>query len=113
MPLNHELLACGARFREETRTTAHYRLYALQGTVPAKPGMARAEGGVAITVEVWDIPVSNFGRFVAGVPAPLGIGTVQLQGGRSVKGFICEGHALTQATDITAFGGWRAYCRSL
>lgn len=113
MPLNHELLACGARFREETRTTEHYRLYALQGTVPAKPGMARAEGGAAITVEVWDIPVSNFGRFVAGVPAPLGIGTVQLQGGRSVKGFICEGHALTQATDITAFGGWRAYCRSL
>lgn len=113
MPLNHELLACGARFREETSTASDYRLYALQGTVPAKPGMARAEGGAAIAVEVWDMPVVNFGRFVAGVPTPLGIGTVQLQDGRSVKGFICEGHALLQATDITAFGGWRTYCQSL
>lgn len=113
MPLNHELLACGARFREETSTASDYRLYALQGTVPPKPGMARSDEGAAITVEVWDMPIANFGRFVAGVPTPLGIGSVQLQDGRSVKGFICEGHALTQARDITAFGGWRAYCQSL
>jgi len=113
MPLNHELLACGARFREETSTAPDYRLYALQGTVPAKPGMARSDEGAAITVEVWDMPIANFGRFVAGVPTPLGIGSVQLQDGRSVKGFICEGHALTQARDITTFGGWRAYCQSL
>lgn len=113
MPLNHELLACGARFREETSTASDYRLYALQGTVPPKPGMARSDEGTAITVEVWEMPIANFGRFVAGVPTPLGIGSVQLQDGRSVKGFICEGHALTQARDITAFGGWRAYCQSL
>ena len=113
MPLNHELLACGARFREETSTASDYRLYALQGTVPPKPGMARSDEGAAITVEVWDMPIANFGRFVAGVPTPLGIGSVQLQDGRSVKGFICEGHALTQAQDITPFGGWRAYCQSL
>ncbi|WKL14099.1 allophanate hydrolase [Comamonas testosteroni] len=113
MPLNHELLACGARFREETSTASDYRLYALQGTVPAKPGMARSDEGAAITVEVWEMPIANFGRFVAGVPTPLGIGSVQLQDGRSVKGFICEGHALTQARDITTFGGWRAYCQSL
>lgn len=113
MPLNHELLACGARFREETSTASDYRLYALQGTVPPKPGMARSDEGAAITVEVWDMPIANLGRFVAGVPTPLGIGSVQLKDGRSVKGFICEGRALTQARDITAFGGWRAYCQSL
>ena len=112
MPLNHELLACGARFREATHTAPHYRLYALAGTVPAKPGLARAEDGGAIAVEVWDMPVANLGRFVAGVPAPLGIGTVHLQDGRAVKGFICEGFALTQAQDITAWGGWRAYCNA-
>ncbi|WP_286996963.1 MULTISPECIES: allophanate hydrolase [Comamonas] len=112
MPLNHELLACGARFREATHTAPHYRLYALAGTVPAKPGLARAEDGGAIAVEVWDMPVANLGRFVAGVPAPLGIGTVTLQDGRAVKGFICEGFALTQAQDITAWGGWRAYCNA-
>ena len=72
--------------------------------------VARAEDGAAIAVEVWDMPVANLGRFVAGVPAPLGIGTVTLQDGRHVKGFICEGAALANAQDITHFGGWRAYC---
>lgn len=112
MPLNHELLACGARLLQATTTAPDYRLYALQGTVPPKPGLARTEdgSGAAIAVEVWDMPVANFGRFVAGVPAPLGIGNVQLQDGRTVKGFICEGFALAQAQDITTYGGWRAYC---
>ncbi|MCD2512403.1 allophanate hydrolase [Comamonas endophytica] len=113
MPLNHELLSCGARFVEATQTSADYRLYALQGTVPPKPGLSRGEGGAAIAVEVWEMPLAHFGRFVAGVPAPLGIGTVTLASGKACKGFICEGHALAQATDITAFGGWRAYCSSL
>ena len=113
MPLNHELLACGARFREATHTASHYRLYALQGTVPAKPGLAQAAEGAAIAVEVWDMPIANLGRFVAGIPAPLGIGSVTLQDGRSVKGFICEGAALANAQDITHYGGWRAYCAAL
>ena len=114
MPLNHELLACGASFQTATQTAAQYRLFALQGTVPPKPGLARSEAdGAAIEVEVWEMPLANFGHFVAGVPAPLGIGTLQLTDGRSVKGFICEGVALAQATDITALGGWRAYCKQL
>ena len=113
MPLNHELLACGARFREATHTASHYRLYALQGTVPAKPGLAQAVEGAAIAVEVWDLPIANLGRFVVGIPAPLGIGSVTLQDGRSVKGFICEGAALANAQDITHYGGWRAYCLAL
>lgn len=113
MPLNHELLACGAHLLETTHTSADYRLYALQGTVPPKPGLARSEGGAAIAVEVWEMPLAHFGRFVAGVPSPLGIGTITLASGKGCKGFICEGLALAQATDITAFGGWRAYCQSL
>ena len=112
MPLNHELLACGARLQQATTTTAHYQLYALQGTHPPKPGLARTEDGAAIALEVWEMPLANFGRFVAGVPAPLGIGNVQLADGRWVKGFICEGIALAQATDITTLGGWRAYCQA-
>lgn len=113
MPLNHELLACGASFREATTTSSNYRLYALQGTMPAKPGLALDADGDNIAVEVWDMPLSNFGLFVAGIPAPLGIGNLTLADGRSVKGFICEGAALQQAKDITHFGGWRSYCASL
>lgn len=112
MPLNHELTSRNAVFVESTTTADNYRLYALAGTVPPKPGLARNDDGAAIIVELWDVPSSAFGSFVAGVPSPLGIGTLVLQDGRSVKGFICEPYALTTAEDITSFGGWRAFIQS-
>ncbi|KAA9000646.1 allophanate hydrolase [Affinibrenneria salicis] len=107
MPLNHQLTTRDAVRVEETVTAAGYRLYALANTQPAKPGLARARQGAAIAVELWDIPLARFGEFVAEVPAPLGIGTLELADGRLVKGFICEPAALSDALDITEFGGWR------
>ncbi|MGH6803583.1 MAG: allophanate hydrolase-related protein [Methyloceanibacter sp.] len=109
MPLHRELTDQQAVFVERTTTSTAYRLYALADTVPPKPGLARADDGAPIEVEVWDLPTSAFGAFVAGIPAPLGIGTLELADGREVKGFICEPWALARAKDITTFGGWRAY----
>ncbi len=107
MPLNFQLTTRQAVFVETTQTAACYRLYALANTQPQKPGLARADEGAAIEVELWDIPLARFGEFVAEIPPPLGIGTLELGDGRLVKGFICEPAALSDATDITAFGGWR------
>ncbi|MEH0876054.1 allophanate hydrolase [Pectobacterium cacticida] len=107
MPLNHQLTQRDAVFVEETHTAANYRLYALANTQPAKPGLAKSGDGAAIIVELWDIPLARFGEFVAEIPAPLGIGTLTLADGRQVKGFICEPAALSDAVDITEFGGWR------
>ncbi|ROR06335.1 allophanate hydrolase [Erwinia sp. JUb26] len=107
MPLNHQLTRRDAVLIEETTTAACYRLYALANTTPAKPGLAKDSAGAAIIVELWDIPLARFGEFVAEIPAPLGIGTLELADGRTVKGFICEPAALAEATEITAFGGWR------
>ena len=112
MPLNFQLLTRDAVLVEQTVTSADYRLHALPGTVPPKPGLARCEGGSSIIVELWDIPLARFGEFVAEVPPPLGIGNVQLEDGRWVKGFICEPWALADARDITVFGGWRAFIAS-
>jgi len=111
MPLNHELTDRDATFVERTTTSTAYRLYALNNTTPPKPGLARVADGAggAIEVELWDMPLAQVGSFLAGVPAPLGLGSLELSDGRTVKGFICEGHALADARDITAFGGWRAY----
>nr|WP_206370726.1 hypothetical protein [Solimonas marina] len=109
MPLNRELTERDAHFVEATTTSADYRLYALANTTPPKPGLAKAGAGAAIEVELWDVPLTLFGSFVAAIPPPLGIGSLTLADGRVVKGFICEGWALADATDITAFGGWRAY----
>ncbi len=113
MPLNFQLTSRNAVRVEQTTTAATYKLYALANTTPPKPGLVRAEGGSAIIVELWDIPLARFGEFVAEIPAPLGIGSLELADGRRVKGFICEPWALGEATDITAFGGWRSYIQSL
>ncbi|NYT22298.1 allophanate hydrolase [Alcaligenaceae bacterium] len=115
MPLNHQLMSRQARFLEETWTAASdYRLYALSGTVPPKPGLMRAPSkGAPIAVELWALTPHAFGEFTAEVPQPLGIGNVALADGRIVKGFICEPAGLENAKDITGFGGWRAYMQSL
>jgi allophanate hydrolase len=111
MPLNGQLTSRGATLREATTTAPSYRLHALPGTLPPKPGLQRvvAGEGAAIAVEVWDVPLAEVGSLLALIPAPLGLGSLTLADGRSVHGFICEGHALAGAVDITPFGGWRAY----
>jgi allophanate hydrolase len=110
LPLNGQLTERGATLRERTRTAPLYRLYALPGTVPPKPGLLRVgAGGQAIEVEVWDLPLEQVGSFLALVPSPLALGTLHLEGGRNVHGFLCEPLALEGATDISHLGGWRAY----
>ncbi|MEO6745109.1 MAG: allophanate hydrolase [Caldimonas sp.] len=114
LPLNSQLVERGATLRETTQTAPHYRLYALPGTTPPKPGLLRVpDGGVAIAVEVWDMPTDAVGSFLALIPAPLGLGSIELADGGHVHGFLCEAHALTGAADISAHGGWRAYLASL
>lgn len=110
MPLNGELTGLGATFLRATTTTADYRLFALPGGPPARPGLIRVrEGGAAIALEVWALPAGGFGRFIASIPAPLGIGTLALADGTRVKGFLCEQIATEDARDVTEFGGWRAF----
>ena len=114
LPLNGQLTQRAARLVRSTRSAACYRLVALPGGPPFRPGMLRTEhGGGAIELEVWELPASQFGSFVAGIPAPLGIGTVELEDGSTVQGFVCEEVAARQARDITALGGWRAYLASV
>jgi allophanate hydrolase len=113
-PLNHQLIELGARFVRAGRTASSYRLYALPATTPPKPGMMRVEErGVAIELELWSLDMQAFGRFVSRVPAPLCIGTIELDDGARASGFLCEPHALMGATDISPFGGWRPFLRSL
>ena len=111
LPLNHELTGQGGRLVKRSRTAGDYRLFALPNTSPPKPGLLREPGcaGPGLEVEVWTLPPDAFGRFVAKIPAPLGIGKVALEDGTSVSGFLCEAHALRGAEDITRFGGWRAF----
>lgn len=108
LPLNHQLTERHARLVASTQTAPIYRFYALLDG--KRPGLIKVEvGGAAIACEVWEMPVSQFGSFVAGIPAPLGIGKLELADGLTVNGFICEGIGVTDAQDITQYGGWRAW----
>ena len=109
LPLNSELLERGARLVRACRTGPHYRLYALEAFSPPRPGMLRAAHGAPIEVETWEMPSAAFGGFVAAVPAPLAIGTIELEDGERARGFLCEHYAVASARDITSLGGWRAY----
>jgi allophanate hydrolase len=113
LALNWQLQRRGARLLETTQSAPDYRLYALAGGPPLRPGMLRvAEGGVDIEVEVWELPSSELGSFLTGIPAPLGLGKVQLADGRWESGFICEPYGLEGAEDISHLGGWRGWLAS-
>jgi allophanate hydrolase len=136
LPLNGQLTSLGATLVGTTRTAPIYRLYALPNSMPPKPGLVRVasspvvihlgeagpgspapakegiDGGASIDVEVWELSTAAFGRFVAAIPAPLGIGTITLEDGSSVQGFLCEAIAVRGARDVTSFGGWRAFLRA-
>jgi allophanate hydrolase len=130
MPLHHQVVAAGARLLARTRTAARYRLYALAGGPPHRPGIMRvadagpvgaegaephlracAEVGASIEVEVYGFPIHAVGAFLADIAPPLGLGRIELQDGRWVQGFICEPWGLVDAKDITASGGWRYHLK--
>ena len=112
LPLNGELTRLGGRFLRTAVTAAGYRLFKLAGGPPFRPGLVRDPDGGAFDLEIWALPSAAFGAFMRGIPAPLGIGTVALEDGSTVNGFICEAAGLTGAIDITEFGGWRAFLAS-
>jgi hypothetical protein len=111
MPLNHELTSRGGVLKRRVATQNCYRLFALAGGPPARPGLLRvgAGAGHAIETEVWALPPDQFGLFVAAIPSPLGVGVLRLEDGSTPKGFLVEPEGLAEAEDISQFGGWRAF----
>ena len=111
--LNYQLRQRGGQRVRTVRSAPRYRFYLLPGGPVMRPGLVRVDhGGAAIEMEIWELPAREFGSFVAGIPAPLGIGTVELEDGGSVQGFVCEAYAASKAQDITHHGGWRAFLAS-
>jgi len=114
LPLNHQLTDRGATLIEQCQSSTDYKLVALPGGPPKRPGMLRvSEKGKAIDVEVWKIAIDQLGSFLKGIPKPLGLGTIELYDGRCETGFICEAYIEAEAEDISELGGWRAYLNTL
>ncbi|CAE10210.1 hypothetical protein [Wolinella succinogenes] len=114
LPLNHQLLALGGEFLREAKTLATYRLYVVPHKEPARPGLVRDGSSKGeIELEVWALPIENFGAFMTQIASPLCLGTLWLEGGERVCGFLCESEGVKGAQEITSFGGWRHYLASL
>lgn len=109
-PLHPQLLALGARFERRARTAPRYRMVALPGPGVRRGGIV-ADGGTAVEVELHRIPTAALGRLLCVLPPPLAIGPVELADGR-VLGMVCAG-CPPDAVDISAFGSWPAYLRSV
>lgn len=113
LPLNVQLIERDAKLIKTVKTSPDYKFYALAGGPPFRPGLIRTDtGGTAIEVEVWELPSAHIGSFLAGIPQPLGLGKIELEDGSWVTSFICEGYAISDAEDISEFGGWRSYLAS-
>ena len=113
LALNWQLKQRGATLVEAIRSSPNYRLYALAGGPVQRPGMVRvASDGVAIAMEVWQVPSAALGAFLSEIPAPLGLGKVELEDGRWETGFVCDAYGLEGAQDISKWGGWRAWLKS-
>ena len=114
LPLNPQLTALGGEFVQATTTAADYQLFALNGFTPPRPGLLRVlENGIEIALEIWQLPIENYGKFVATVPSPLGFGTLTLADNSTLQGFLCEAYATQNATNISHLGGWRGYLETL
>lgn len=114
LPLNYQLTELDATFVKATTTDKRYRLYNVPDKTPPRPGMVRvSENGIALELEVWSMPLENFGAFMIQIAEPLCIGTVILEDGSSVYGFLCESDAIKYAEEISSYGGWRGYLKTL
>ena len=115
LPLNPELTARDGQFQRTAKTSPYYQFYALAGGPPARPGLVRTSSaqGAGIALEIWSLPKSALGDFMGGIPAPLGIGSIELAEGTWVKGFLCEAVAVNDAVEITDLGDWRVYLEQL
>jgi len=114
MPLHSQLVERQARFVKACKTANRYQLFALANTSPPKPGLVRAEqGGVAIELEIYDLPTETIGSFLGLILSPLGLGTIELEDGSWVKGFICEPVGISGANNISQYGGWKNYLKEM
>lgn len=109
LPLNGQLTSRRGELVRTAKTSPVYRMFALD---EKRPGLVRVpDGGSALELEVWRLPATEAGSFLAGIPSPLGLGRIQLDDGTDVCGFLCEQIAIRDKPDITEHGGWRTWLK--
>lgn len=111
LKLNPNLINAGATFAREAKTEPCYRIWSIEDVHPAMKKVA--SGGIAVPLEVWDVPVEGIAAILLQEPPGLCIGLVQLDDGEVTLGVLGEDFLIaSRGKEITAHGGWRAYIAS-
>jgi len=114
LPLNGQVQALGGKLIGEVQTARKYRMFYLPEPAPHRPGIVRVcETGVSIAAEEWIFSKRSIGGLLATIHQPLGLGQLELSDGRKVHGFLCEAAEAKTAKDISEYGGWRSFSKSL
>jgi hypothetical protein len=108
LELNPNLLAVGGEFVAEAFTQPIYRLWSIGDRHPAM--LRVASGGAAIALELWRVPLAGLGQILLQEPPGLCVGKIQLADQRETLGVLGEPFLVEGQREITAYGGWRAYC---
>ncbi len=106
---NQNLLDVNATFVTEAQTEPIYRLFSINDVHPAM--MRVNEGGKAIAVEIWAVPLAGVGIILIQEPPGLCIGKVLLADGEEVLGVLGESICCESGKEITQYGGWRNYLK--
>jgi gamma-glutamylcyclotransferase (GGCT)/AIG2-like uncharacterized protein YtfP len=111
LKLNPNMLSVGATFVREAKTAPEYRIWSIADEHPA---MQRVNsGGVAVALEVWNVPAEGLASILQQEPPGLCIGKVKLDDGSFILGVLGEATLCEERTEISQFGGWRAYVATL
>jgi allophanate hydrolase len=106
-PLAPQLEELGAAWDGPVRTAARYRMVSLD-TVPPKPGVYRSDDGAELVGERWLVSPAGLGAFLAALPEPMLLGSIELADGSKAVGFACDAVAAAGGEDITRYGDWLA-----
>jgi len=94
----------GAEFLAEMKTAPKYRMHDIGGV---HPGMYEVEkDGVAVSGELYTLPIDVLLRVIEGEPAGLYRGPVELEDGRIVPGVLYQ-EELAKKHPVIADGNWR------
>ena len=119
-PLHRHIF--GAPLIGERQTAPHYRFYSVRDEFPALCPVS--EGCQAILGELYDVPMGQLRELLEREPPELELSVVELAAGTSPAGEplaaeLSFGMVLRRGergrgvhTDITRYGGWRAYRRA-
>jgi gamma-glutamylcyclotransferase (GGCT)/AIG2-like uncharacterized protein YtfP len=100
-------------FVGERRTAPKYRFFSVRdefpGILPVEDG-----AGAAVQGELYDVTLEVVrDRFIPDEPPELELGVVELEDGTAALSMVLRREERGRHADITEYGGWRAYRRSM